>query len=250
MEIHSTISQANIKFITLCNKYHIPVWISTINDPDKPKSYTCEQDGVFVIRLNATKIPFSEYEAYVGYHVGKLLLPRLHMETERLVLRRYTPEDADRCFAFLSNEQDSYMDCCKAFAVMDEEYYERVALFGERETQYMVVLKGSGELIGTVNVFVDDSRAVDAMEIGYSIAHTHQRKGYAFEVLSALLDLLQNDLCLKMVTAGVLPENIASEKLLTKLGFQKEGLRHNAVWHEGLNKPVDLVYFYRDRQEK
>ena len=114
----------------------------------------------------------------------------------------------------------------------------------------MVTLKENGEVIGTVNVFADDSRVVDAMEIGYSIAHAHQRKGYAFEALSALLDLLQNELYLEMVTAGALPENVASEKLLMKLGFCKEGLRHKAVWHEGLNKPVDLIYYYRDRQEK
>ena len=111
----------------------------------------------------------------------------------------------------------------------------------------MVTLKENGEVIGTVNVFADDSRAVDTMEIGYSIAHAHQRKGYAYEALSALIDLLQKDLCLDMITAGILPENIASEKLLSKLGFQKEGMRHKAVWHEGLNKPVDLLYYYRDR---
>lgn len=250
METHAEINQINSKFIDLCGKYHIPVWIGAINDPNGPRFHTYEQDGVSVIKLNTAKIPVSEYEGHAGYQVRKILLPRLRMETERLVLRRYMPEDADKCFAFLSNEQDAYMDCCKAFGVMDEEYYERVALFGQRETQYMVTLKESGELIGTVNVFADDSRAVDALEIGYSIAHTHQRKGYAFEALSALLELLQNDLCLEMVTAGALPENIASEKLLGKLGFQREGSRHKAVWHEGLDKPVDLIYYYRDAESR
>ena len=62
-----------------------------------------------------------------------------------------------------------------------------------------------------------------------------------------MLDLLQKQLGLEMVTAGILPENSASEQLLTKLGFQREGLRHKAVWHEGLDRPVDLIYFYRDR---
>ena len=96
-------------------------------------------------------------------------------------------------------------------------------------------------------LFSDESRAVDAMEIGYSIAKKHQRKGYGFEALSAVLDLLQKQLGLEMVTAGILPENSVSQQLLTKLGFQREGLRHKAVWHEGLDRPVDLIYFYRDR---
>lgn len=215
---------------------------------DAPASRLYEQHGVTIVELNAAKIPSSELEVYAGYQVGKILLPQLVLETDRLILRRFRPEDAEQCFSFLSNERDAYMDCSKAFPFRDDGYYERVALFEQRETQYMIVVKDSHEVIGTVHVFEDNSRAVDAMEIGYSIAHTHQRKGYAFEALSALLDLLQDKLCLNMVTAGILPENIASEKLLLKLGFQKEGLRHKAVWHEGLDEPVDLVYFYRDRQ--
>lgn len=241
--------QINERLLDLCSLYHIPVQIITIHDPHAPNCYTGEENGVPVITLNAVKISPAEYKAYAGYHVGKILLPRLKLETERLILRRYQPQDAEKCFAFLSSEQDAYMDCTKAFPAMDEAYYERVALFGQRETQYMITLK-SGEVIGTVNVFPDDSRAVDAMEIGYSIAPAHQRKGYAYEALSALLDLLQKELCLEMVTAGILPENIASEKLLAKLGFHKEGLRHKAVWHEGLDRPVDLIYYYHDRQER
>lgn len=233
----------------LCGSFSAPVRISVITDNDAPKLQTREENGIYVMTLNTAKIPASEQEAYAGYHVREYLLPKLRLETERLILRRYQPRDAEQCFAFLSNGQDAYMDCCKAFTAMDEAYYERVALFGQRETQYMITLKDSGEVIGTVNVFADDSRAVDAMEIGYSIAHAHQRKGYAFEALSALLDLLQKELCLEMVTAGILTENIASEKLLSKLGFCREGLRHKAVWHEGLEKPVDLIYYYRDRRE-
>ena len=57
------------------------------------------------------------------------------------------------------------------------------------------------------------------------------------------------EVMLDMVTAGILPENTASHGLLEKLGFRSEGIRHKAVWHEGLDKPVDLQYYYRDREE-
>jgi len=234
----------------LSNHFGVSIKLNATYDSQGDKCQISEENGTYCITLNAAKIDATECELYAGYHVQKILLPRLKLETERLLLRRYHPDDATQCFAFLSNEQDAHMDCSKAFAEMDEAYHELVTLFGQRETQYMITLKESGEVIGTVHVFEDDSRAVETMEIGYSIAHAHQRKGYAYEALSALLDLLQNDLCLEMITAGVLPENIASEKLLLKLGFRKEGLRHKAVWHEGLNKPVDLIYYYRDRQEK
>ena len=246
-QISKLIEDANVRLETFAAGFGIPLTIKTICDTDGCKQQTITENGKNVITLNAAAISESEYESHAGYFVRRILLPQLKLETERLLLRRYHPQDAEQCFAFLSNEQDAYMDCSKAFTKMNEEYQELMDLFAQRESQYMIVLKESGEVIGTINVFADDSRAVDAMEIGYSIAHAHQRKGYAYEALSALLGLLQNDLCLEMVTAGILPENTASEKLLQKLGFQREGLRHKAVWHDGSGKPVDLIYYYRDR---
>ena len=231
----------------VCAELSVSVRLRTILDHTAPRCSTVLANGAHEITLNLAKIPVADFRSYAGCHVRSVLLPRMRVQTQRLVLRRYCPEDAEQCFGFLSDEQDAYMDCCKAFADMDEEFSQRVALFGQRETQYMVALKETGDVIGTVNLFSDESRAVDAMEIGYSIAKKHQRKGYGFEALSAVLDLLQKQLGLEMVTAGILPENSASEQLLTKLGFQREGLRHKAVWHEGLDRPVDLIYFYRDR---
>lgn len=111
----------------------------------------------------------------------------------------------------------------------------------------MVVLRETGKVIGTVHLFPDDSRAVETMEIGYTIDAAYQRRGYALEAISALLELLQKQLRLELVTAGILPENAASEGLLRKLGFQREGLRRKAIWHEAMDRPLDLIYYYRDR---
>ena len=246
-KISKLMEDTNARLETLAAGFGMSLTVRTIFDTADCKEHIGFENGKHVITLNAAVISESEYDGHVGYAVRKLLLPQLKLETERLILRRYQAQDANQCFAFLSNEQDAYMDCSKVFYEMDTEYQKLIDLFAQRESQYMVTLKESGEVIGTINVFADDSRAVDTMEIGYSIAHAHQRKGYAFEALSALLNLLQNDLCLEMVTAGVLPENIASKQLLRKLGFREEGLRHKVVWHEGLGKPVDLIYYYRDR---
>lgn len=240
-------TRLNEKYTDLCRRYHVSASIVLTNDASLPKQEICEKDGISVIKLNTAHIQDTDYEMHLAYNVGKILLPKLVLETDRLILRRFQPKDALDCFAFLSAEKDCYMDCSKPFTEMNDEYTERMDLFASRETQYMIVLKESGKVIGTVNVFDDDSRAVDAKEIGYAVSPSYQRKGYAYEALTALVDLLQNDLKFDLVVAGVLEENIASIRLLEKLGFQKEGLRHKAVWHEGLNRPVDLIYYYRDR---
>jgi len=235
----------NKQYETLCAKNGLSLKIDTVTSADAPRHEFSEANGIATLSLNLSKI--QDYALYLPYAVRTVLLPRLVLKTDRLILRRFRMEDAAACFAFLSDENGAYLDCCKSFKSMDEEYEKRMELFAHREGQYMVTLRSSGEVIGTVNVFPDESRAVECMEIGYSIAPAHQRKGYAFEAISALLRLLQDELGLDMVVAGILEENERSIHLLNKLGFQKEGFRHNAVWHEGLDRPVDLIYYFRDR---
>ncbi len=228
--------------------FGIALQMNTICASESPATLVEESEHGFVICINPEKLNHSlPYEAHLAYRVSQILLPRLELETDRLLLRRYRAEDAADCFAFLSDASGAAMDCCKPFESMDEGFYQQLELFAQRERQYMIVLKSTGTVIGTINVFDDNSRAVDAMELGYCIAPAYQRQGYACEALSALISLLQEKLLIPLLSAGVLPENRASIGLLEKLGFQPEGLRHKAVWHEGLDKPVDLQYYYLDR---
>lgn len=236
------------KYATLLAEFGIQASIETTCGPDHPAQEVIEENGCFLIRLNPSKFnPDVSYEAYLEYNARKILLPRLVLETERLILRRFRMEDAPDCFALLSDEAGAYMDCCKAFPEMDEAFHRQMELFAQQETRYMIELKSTEKVVGTINLFEDNSRAVEAMEIGYGITPGYQRRGYAYEALSALIHLLQNRLQLEMIVAGTLPENIPSEKLLKKLGFHPEGIHHKAVWHEGLNRPVDLQYYYIDK---
>ena len=226
----------------LCCRNGADLKIEMIADENSPAREVSDD----ILRLNAARIPVGDYEKYASYYVLQFLMPRLRLETPRLLLRRFQMEDVEDCFAFLSDQEGAYMDCCKPFSAMDEEYRERIQLFVDRPGQYAMVQKASGTVIGTVNLFEDNSRAVDAMEIGYGVSPEFQRQGYAFEAISALLHLFQEELKLDLVTAGILPENASSLGLLKKLGFQPEGMRRKAVWHEGLGKPVDLQYYYRE----
>lgn len=239
--------QIHSRYIELCKRHGICAVVTNVNDTSAPAYELTTDNLTHSIVMNDAKLDASVYEAFLAYAVSLLLLPRLVMETQRLIIRRFRMDDAEECFAFMSDAQGMYLDGCKPFVSMDDAFWERMKLFEKREGQYVIVLKTSNEVIGTINVFDDDSRAVSAKEIGYAIAPKHRRKGYAFEAISALIDLLRKDLLFDMVTAGVLPENIPSAKLLEKLGFRSEGIRHKALWHEGFDKPVDLVYYYIDR---
>ena len=239
--------QLHHRYVELCKEHGISVLVTNNNAADAPKYELITNNDVHNIVLNDTKIDASMYEAFLAYAVSLLLLPNLVLKTKRLVIRRFCMNDAVACFSFMSDEQGMYLDGCKPFNTMDEDYWERMKLFEEREGQYVIVLQSINEVIGTINVFADDSRAVSSKEIGYAISPKYQRNGYAYEAISAIISLLQKELLFDLVVAGVLPENTPSIKLLKKLGFQKEGIRHKALWHEGLDKPVDLEYYYIDR---
>ena len=238
----------NKKYEMLSADCHARIGIINTDDPEAPKCRTTEECDRTVLKINCAHIPEDRYESFLAYYVSKCLLPKLVLSTERLVLRRFRIEDSADCFSFLSDAEGAYMDCSRSFASMNEDFADLMESFLQQQKRYMITLKETGKVIGTVNIFEDNSRAVEAMEIGYAVSPQYQRKGYAFEVLSALLKLLQADLKYDLVIAGVLPENEKSIGLLSKLGFEKEGIRRKAIWHEGLNRPVDLVYYFRDKE--
>lgn len=60
--------------------------------------------------------------------------------------------------------------------------------------------------------------------IGYELARSFWRTGIMSEALRAILAVGFNEMGLNRIDAVVLPANIASIRLLDKLGFEKEGL--------------------------
>lgn len=128
---------------------------------------------------------------------------------------------------------------------MDENYDRLMDDYAE-QTRYMLVLKETGRVIGTIHLFDENSRAVDTKEIGYCMVPAYRRRGYAYEALSALLNYLLYDLNLDLVVAGVIPDNIPSIGLIEKLGFQYEGLKRKALWNE-MRGLVDLKYYYLEK---
>jgi len=66
--------------------------------------------------------------------------------------------------------------------------------------------------------------AFQACNLGYSISEQEQGKGLMFEMLQASINYVFKELNLHRIMANYIPENTRSERLLNRLGFQKEGL--------------------------
>ncbi|WP_338845939.1 GNAT family N-acetyltransferase [Massilia sp. W12] len=62
-----------------------------------------------------------------------------------------------------------------------------------------------------------------ACHLGYSLDHAHQGQGLMHEALQEVIRFAFDDLGLHRVMANYMPHNLRSEKVLQRLGFEKEG---------------------------
>ena len=93
-----------------------------------------------------------------------------------------------------------------------------------------ISLKGQNHIIGTIgfNNFTSRHRA----NVGYDLQAEFWNKGYGTEVLTAVISFGFKELDINRIEAEVMQGNTASEQVLTKLGFTKEGvLRQWMYWN-------------------
>ena len=73
--------------------------------------------------------------------------------------------------------------------------------------------------------------------VGYSIDNNFQNKGYMTQALKAGINFMFDTIGLHRIEANIMPNNISSLKVVTKLGFENEGLspkylKINGTWED------------------
>lgn len=87
----------------------------------------------------------------------------------------------------------------------------------------LVIHKPENALIGHVMVkVIPDSTGspTGSLEIGYYIASSYRQQGYASEATKAVIDWALSQPSVQSVMAGCDPNNIASKRVLEKIGMQ------------------------------
>lgn len=94
-----------------------------------------------------------------------------------------------------------------------------------------IALKGKSNIIGTVgfNNYTKNHRA----NLGYDLQKEYWNNGYITEALKAIIDFGFNNLEINRIEAEVMQGNIASEKVLEKLGFKNEGILRQWMYWNG-----------------
>lgn len=174
-------------------------------------------------------------------------LAELTLETERLFLRGFRDEDAADCFAFLSDRQTCHLDGgYEPFSEMDWQYWWLMEKFKAQRGRFMVVVKNTGKIIGTINLLPVKNRVIETLELGYVISPAYRRNGYALEGVGALISCLFRELDTKMFVAAAAEGNTPSLRLLEKLGFTYEGNIHKGFYQPEYG-PVELKSYYLEK---
>lgn len=63
-----------------------------------------------------------------------------------------------------------------------------------------------------------------SVEIGYEVAESQRGRGIATAAVSLLLQSATSSGCVRRVVARILPDNVASSKVVSRLGFAQGGL--------------------------
>lgn len=174
------------------------------------------------------------------------------IETERLLLRPFVAEDFDAVFAMQSRPDVArylYWDARTEDEVRTalEEKIAGTAIRAEGDVLFLAtVLKSTGKLVGDI-VLHWISRDHRTAEIGFIVHPDHQGHGYATESVRVLLRLAFQDLQLHRVIGRAEARNIASARVLEKLGMRREAHLIENEYVKG-EWQSELVYAILDRE--
>lgn len=147
----------------------------------------------------------------------------IELETERLILRRFTPDDADLLVALDSDPE--VMRYLSGGPATPREVIEREILPSfihsyERHGYgcWAAIQKSSGNFLGWISLRPRDG-AQDEASLGYRLHRAAWGQGYATEGARALLRRGFAELGTRRVLATTYEENHASRRVMEKLGL-------------------------------
>lgn len=160
------------------------------------------------------------------------------LDTERLILREFTLDDAQKLIDLNSNPNvvrytgDGPVESHeKALEIIQNIILPQ---YPNKLGRWAVHLKSDHTFIGWCGLkYIAE---LDEIDLGYRFFEDHWRKGYATESSKAVLAYGFNTLQLKEIVARAAIENIHSIKVLEKVGFtfEKAAVEHG-----------DKIYKYR-----
>ena len=160
------------------------------------------------------------------------------LETKRLILRLFTDEDCRDLHLWASNVNVTrFVNWDRHRSIEDtREFIKIVKELSERNSLIFmaVALKSTRQVIGSVGIFQRSDLSRYTLELGYCLGEQWWGHGYILEASLAITDYGFLTLpYLERIEANCIVENIASRRIMEKMGMQREGILRNFMEKDG-----------------
>jgi len=182
--------------------------------------------------------------AKVQLKIEEVFAEQPTLESDRLIIRAITPADTADMFAYTSDAellQHLPLGVTPTLADAEDAVRGFVGLYDlHRAAPWGITVKETGRHIGIVG-FESWNPVTDRAEIGFLIARSHWRQGYASEAALRVMRFGFEQMGLNRIEARVKPENESSRLLLeAKLGMRREALMREHSWWRGSYHDLEL----------
>jgi RimJ/RimL family protein N-acetyltransferase len=144
------------------------------------------------------------------------------LETERLLLRPTHEEDAEFIYQLLNSPNWlKYIGDRKVYSVEDAKQYIRSKIYPQFErlgyANFTVIRKRDAVKLGSCGLY--DREGLEGVDIGFAFLPNYEGKGYGFESASKILETGFEHFGITKIKGITTKNNIASQRLLEKLGL-------------------------------
>lgn len=172
----------------------------------------------------------------------------VNINTQRLIIRLANPDDAEAIYSYRSDRvENKYQGWVPESVDEVRDYIQDMpSTLDVADVCFQFAIINDGMLIGDMGIIFSGHEKMQA-EIGCTLNKKFQNKGYATEALKGMVDYLFNTLNKHRVIASIDPRNMASIKLIERLGFRKEAHFKESYYLRG-EWVDDIIYAMLKRE--
>lgn len=172
------------------------------------------------------------------------------IETKRLILRRFSEQDAKEIYEGYVNQEKFLYYANKEKRTLEEEI-ESLNGINEKYNNpeyynWLITTKEDKKIIGAINLNVDNYN--ESVEFNYAIDDRYEGKGYMTEALEAVKNYCLNEVSVNRIFGGCEINNLASKRVMEKCSFIYEGTLRNYLKLKDGYHDMHLYSIINDRK--
>lgn len=172
-----------------------------------------------------------------------------HLETDQLIIRKFTLEDSDDYFAFASDAEVTKFLRWNTHPNINYTREHVQGILDEysmgKDSPWGIELKAEKKIIGSIHLMQLNLHHRKA-QIGFVFAHHYWNNGYATEALCKIIDYCFTNLCLNRLEAFCIPENRAVMHVMEKVGMHAEGVLRQYQYQKGEFRDFQMLSILKE----